>query len=132
MHTTQIRVIYGDCDPMGVVYYANYLRYFEIGRGELMRSREHTYREVEEGGLLLPVTEAHCRYLLPARYDDLLQLETRIIRARGPRVCFAYRLERTPGVLVASGTTEHAVLNSAGRPTRLPPQLVELLAPEQT
>lgn len=131
MHTTDIRVIYGDCDPMGVVYYANYLRYFEVGRGELMRALGRTYRQVEEGGLLLPVTEASCRYRSPARYDDLLHLETRVTRAHGARVCFAYTLTRDAGAVLVTGATEHAVVNSDGRPTRLPDDLRLLLAPTE-
>jgi len=131
MHTTDIRVIYGDCDPMGVVYYANYLRYFEVGRGELMRALGRTYRQVEEGGLLLPVTEASCRYRSPARYDDLLHLETRVTRAQGARVCFAYTLTRGAGAVLVTGATEHAVVNAEGRPTRLPDDLRLLLSPAE-
>lgn len=129
MHTTEIRVPYADTDAMGVVYYANYLRYFEIGRGELMRALGHTYRQVEDGGLLLPVTEARCSYRQPARYDDLLQLETRVTRAQGARVCFAYTLRGEAAAVLVTGATEHAVVNTAGRPTRLPEGLRALLAP---
>ena len=65
-----VRVRYGDIDQMGFAYYANYLRWFEIGRAEMMRSLGRSYREVEEAGVRLPVVEAWCRYLKPARYDD--------------------------------------------------------------
>lgn len=126
-----LRVTYSDTDAMGVVYYANYLRYFEIGRGELMRALGHTYRQVEDGGLLLPVTEASCSYRKPARYDDLLRLETRVTRARGARVCFAYTLRREPDEILVTGVTEHAVVSAVGRPTRLPEGLRALLTPAE-
>lgn len=126
------RVIYGDTDNMGVVYYANYLRYFELGRNEYMRARGLTYREVEARGLVLPVTEASCRYLRPARYDDLLRVETRVVRARGARVVFGYALRRDDGEFLAEGHTEHGVLGSDGRPVRLPADVVAVLAPEES
>ncbi|MHB8764391.1 MAG: acyl-CoA thioesterase [Deferrisomatales bacterium] len=126
------RVIYGDTDNMGVVYYANYLRYFELGRNEYMRGRGLTYREVEARGLMLPVSEARCRYLRPARYDDRLTVETRVRRAKGARVVFAYALRNEAGEVVAEGETEHAVVGDSGRPVRLAADLLAALAPEET
>ena len=73
---TQVRVIYGDTDAMGFAYYGNYLKWFEIGRSEWFRKTGTTYRELEKSGLYLPVVEAHCSYLKPAFYDDLLTIET--------------------------------------------------------
>ena len=70
------RVLYGDTDSMGVAYYANYLRWFEIGRTELFRRVGSTYRLLEEQGCFLPVYEAYCRYHNPARYDDIIRIET--------------------------------------------------------
>jgi acyl-CoA thioester hydrolase len=70
------RVIYGDTDQMGVVYYANYLRWFEMGRTELLRQIGATYSSVEEAGFFFPVTEVSCRYLKPARFDDEITVET--------------------------------------------------------
>ena len=76
MVKTEIRVIYGDTDQMGVVYYANYLRYFEAARNEFIRAKGLRYRDFEvQHGLLLPVAEAHVSYRTPARYDDLLAVE---------------------------------------------------------
>jgi acyl-CoA thioester hydrolase len=97
-----------------------------------MRSRGFPYREVESRGLTLPVSEARCRYLKPARYDDLLTVETRVIRARGARVVFNYTLRNEAGELVAEGSTEHGALGPKGRPVRLPAEVLEVLAPEQT
>ena len=125
------RVIYGDTDNMGVVYYANYLRFFEIGRNEYMRGRGLTYREIEGRGFAFPVSEARCRYHRPARYDDLVRIETRVLRARGARVIFGYALRNEDGELLAEGMTEHGVLGRNGRPVRLPPDMLEAIAPEE-
>lgn len=76
IHRSQHRVLYGDTDAAAVVYNANYLRYFELGRTEFMRDRVCTYREIEQLGIILPVTECHIRFKAPARYDDLLIIET--------------------------------------------------------
>jgi len=76
MHRFAFRVRYGDTDQMGMAYYANYLRWFEVGRAEMMRSLGTSYRAVEDAGIRLPVLEARCRYLKAARYDDLLAVET--------------------------------------------------------
>ncbi len=129
---SHLRVIYGDTDTMGVVYYANYLRFFEFGRTEYMRARGLTYREVEGRGFALPVTEARCRYQRPASYDDLLTVETRVVRARGARVVFGYEIRNEAGELLADGATEHGVLGREGRPVRLPGDVLEALAPEES
>src|SRR6266496_3048052 len=73
---TTIRVRYAETDKMGVVYYANYLVWFEVARADLLRSLGWSYREMEIAGLSLPVIEAHCRYLRPARYDDEIEVRT--------------------------------------------------------
>lgn len=125
------RVIYGDTDAMGIVYYANYFRYFELGRNEYLRARGLTYREVEAAGLALPVAEARCRYRKPARYDDLITVETRVVRARGARVVFAYTVRGDEGAVLVEGETEHGVVGAGGRPTRLPAELLAALAPEE-
>lgn len=130
MIPARCRVIYGDTDNMGVVYYANYLRFFELGRNEYMRARGLTYREVEARGLQLPVTEARCRYRKPARYDDLLTVETRVTRARGARVVFGYAIRGEEGEVLAEGETEHAAVGPGGRPRRVPADILEILAPE--
>jgi acyl-CoA thioester hydrolase len=123
----QIRVLYGDVDQMGIVYYANYLRYFEAGRGEFLRAHGRSYRDVEAEGLRLPVIEARVRYKAPARYDDLLRLETELTQTRGATFQFAYSVRRE-GVELVSGETLHACVNAQGKPTRVPPDLVALAA----
>ena len=82
MFETTIRVIYGDTDQMGVVYYANYLRYFEAGRTELFRSRGSTYLAMEQSGFGLPVVEAHCEYRVSAKFDDLVVVRTQVDELR--------------------------------------------------
>ncbi len=96
MVATPIRVIYGDTDQMGVAYYANYLRWFEAGRNEFIRARGLTYREVEERfRLMLPVAEAHVGYRSPARYDDLVAVETSLAEIDlSPATLAATRLVR--------------------------------------
>ena len=128
MVTTRLRVIYGDTDQMGVVYYANYLRYFEAGRNEFIRAKGLRYRDFEEAfGLRLPVAEASVSYKLPARYDDLLDVEVSLAEVRRASARFEYRLVRE-GVLLATGHTVHACVDLAGKLQRLPPLLLERLA----
>ena len=128
MHRFTLRVRYGDTDQMGFAYYANYLRWFEIGRAELMRSLGRSYRDIEEDGVTLPVVEAHCHYHEPARYDDEVTIETGILARRRASVRFAYRVVRdTDGKLLAHGETEHAYLDREGKPVRAPESLASLL-----
>jgi len=112
---------------MGVVYYANYLVYFERGRTELLRQSGLPYNELEESGFLLPVIESHCEYLKPAVYDDELIIISRIQSAKGVRIhitCEVYRKE----VLLARGYTCHACTDTNGKPCRLPESIKRLVA----
>jgi len=128
MVPTQLRVIYGDTDQMGVVYYANYLRFFEAGRNEFLRAKGMRYRDVEERHrVLLPVTEAGVRYQAPARYDDLVTVETSLAEVRRASARFAYRLLRGDEVL-ATGHTIHACVGLEGRVQRMPRDLLEALS----
>ncbi len=129
MHRYELRVRYGDTDQMGFAYYANYLRWFEIGRAELLRAHGRTYRSVEEDGVSLPVLEATCRYLKPARYDDRLFIETGVAAIGRASVRFAYRVVHADTEeLLAHGTTEHCFMGRDGRPVRPPADLAALLA----
>ena len=128
MHRFELRVRYADTDQMGWAYYANYLRWFEIGRAEMLRALGRTYREVEEGGTLLPVLEARCRYFEGARYDDLVAIETGVADLGKASVTFGYRVVRaTDGTLLASGSTRHCFLGRDGRAGRPPEELRRLL-----
>ena len=125
---TTYRVIYGDTDQMGVTYYANYLRWFEMGRTELMRQAGMPYNVVENDGLYFPVIEVHCRYRSPARFDDVVSVETTIGEVERAAVRFDYILHRQEDShLLASGWTRHACVNSSGRPTRFPAKYSTLL-----
>jgi acyl-CoA thioester hydrolase len=114
------RVLYGDTDQMGVVYYATYLRFFEGARGDWIRQLGLTYAEIEERGIYLPVLEVGVRYLKPARYDDVLEIHLRVSHTR-VKVRFDYKIYREGGsdVLIL-GHTVHACVTREGRPTRAP------------
>lgn len=129
VHAHEIRVRYGDVDRMGFAYYANHLYWFEIARTEWLRARGRSYRDLEEDGVSLPVTEARCRYFAPARYDDLLRLVATLGDLTRVTVRFDYRIEHAgDGRLLATGSTAHCFLDRNGRPVRIDGPLRELLA----
>jgi acyl-CoA thioester hydrolase len=131
--TTQVRVRYAETDQMGIVYYANYLVWFEIGRVELLRSLGLTYSQLEiEDRCILPVVEATCRYRSPARYDDEILIETRPALLRGSVIKFAYRilrkaLEGDEPTLLAEGETVHVVCDAELNRKPLPDRYAEAL-----
>ena len=118
---THVRVRYAETDRMGVVYYANYLVWFEVARTDWLRQTGWSYREMEAEGVSLPVIEAHCEYRQPARYDDEIEIRTRATLLSPIRIRFDYELHRAgaDGPL-ATGHTVHAALDHSGRPCRLP------------
>ena len=123
----RVRVRYAETDQMGVVYYANYLVWFEVGRTEWLRQAGWSYREMEAEGFGLPVIEAHCGYRQSARYDDELDIRARGTLLSPVRVRFDYEVVRTPdGAVLAEGHTVHACLDPEGRPRRLPPRVVAI------
>jgi len=122
----EIRVIFGDTDQMGVVYYANYLRYFESARADYWRSLGKSYKDLEAWGVGLPVVEAHCTYKRPAHYEDVLVVEVEVSELRGASLRFVYRVLRGD-VLLAEGHTRHAVIGTDGRPKALPQALRETI-----
>lgn len=119
-HVATLRVIYGDTDAAGIVYYGHYLRWFEVGRAELMRRKGFSYRETMEQGVLLPVIEAGASYHASARYDDVLRIHAEIREIRGVRLAFGYRIERDDGTLLVTGHTVHAFTGRDGKPVRPP------------
>lgn len=125
---TVVRVRYAETDRMGVVYYANYLVWFEVGRTEWLRESGVTYREMEADGIVLPVIEAHCEYRQPAKYDDELEVLTRATLVTPVRLRFDYEVLRPRNQVLAAGYTVHAALDAAGRACRLPPRVRMLLA----
>ena len=128
VHRCSCRVLYGDTDAGMVVYYANYLRYFERGRTELMREQAMAYRELEEQGIIMPVVECQARYRASARYDDLLVIETVVTAVKAATCRFDYRiLRQADDRLLVEGYTVHAAINQNGRPVRFPKDLVARL-----
>ncbi|MGC2830768.1 MAG: thioesterase family protein [Candidatus Acidiferrum sp.] len=121
-HDATIRVRYAETDQMGVVYHANYLVWFEVGRVELIRALGIEYKRMEkEDDCHIVVADVHCRYHLPARYDELLRIRTRIAESRNRVVKFSYEVFRdTDGKLLAAGETTHIICGSNGRPKLLP------------
>jgi len=128
-HDTAVRVRYAETDQMGVVYHANYLIWFEVGRVELMRAMGFEYKTMEtDDDCHIVVAEAHCRYEKPARYDEVLRIRTRIAEWRNRIVRFSYEVFRdNDDVLLATGLTTHVICGSNGRPKALPPKYRDVL-----
>lgn len=131
--TSRVRVRYAETDQMGVVYYANYLVWFEIGRVELLRAVGLSYDRMEkEHKLILPVVEATCRYKAPARYDDEILIETRPSLLRGSVLKFSYRILRNgmdgaEPQLLAEGETVHVVCDESFERQPLPEEYAAAL-----
>lgn len=126
---TVLRVRYGETDQMGIVYYANYLTWFEVARTEWLRALGWTYKEMEAHGSRLPVIEAFCRYRQSARYDDELEIRTTGELLSPVRVRFTYELLRVAdGATAAEGHTVHAATDAAGRPRKLPERVRALFS----
>jgi acyl-CoA thioester hydrolase len=127
---TLVRVRYAETDKMGVVYYANYYIYFEIGRVEYMRNLGIDYKRMEiEDDTFIFVAESKCRYRRPARYDDLLRIRTRLLSVKRRTIHFGYEiLHNETGELLAAGETIHVVCGSGGKPKTLPEKYRSVLA----
>jgi acyl-CoA thioester hydrolase len=124
---SRIRVRYAETDQMGMVYYANYLIWMEVGRSDFCRECGFSYREMErEEQAFLAVAEANCRYLAPARYDDEVVIETVLSRVRSRVVEFKYQI-KSGGTVLAEGQTLHVVIGNDGRPRSMPDRYLELL-----
>jgi acyl-CoA thioester hydrolase len=126
---SRVRVRYAETDTMGVVYYANYFVWFEVGRTGLLRESGWSYREMEIEGFGLPVIEAHCTYREPAKYDDEIEVRTTGEMLSPVRVKFSYEVVRaSDAATLATGTTVHATLDRNGRPCRLPDRVRTVLS----
>ena len=127
----RVRVRYAETDQMGVVYHANYLVWFEVGRVELMRQRGLNYKTLEqEEGCWIAVVEATARYKAPARYDDELIVETRVLMVRGPVIRFGYRILRVDADtrhLLCEGETVHVVLGRDMKKRVIPKKYADIL-----
>ena len=126
--TSTLRVRYAETDQMGVVYYANFLVWFEIGRTDYCREHGFAYREMEEqDGLYIMVAETRCRYKAPARYDDEIAIRTALRAMRKRVLVFGYEIYRLPEEdLLAEGETVHVITDREGRPRALPDKYRDL------
>jgi acyl-CoA thioester hydrolase len=129
LSTSIVRVRYAETDKMGVVYYAHYFVWFEIGRTEWLRDTGWNYRSMEDEGLGLPVIDAHCEYKMAARYDDELEVRTRGRVISPIKLAFDYQVvRRSDGLTLAHGQTVHVTVDRTGRAVRLPARVKELFA----
>ena len=121
-HDAKVRVRYAETDQMGVVYHANFLVWFEVGRVELMCARGVEYKKMEkEDDCHIVVADVHCRYHHSARYDEVLRIRTRIAESKNRVVMFSYEVIRdADGQVLANGETTHVICGSNGRPRLLP------------
>jgi acyl-CoA thioester hydrolase len=125
-HRYAYQIIFGDTDQMGVVYYGNYMRFFEGARASYWRSLGKTHKDLDDAQIALPVIEAHCNYKRPARYEDLIEVELRVAEVRAASIRFEYTVFRGVEVL-ADGYTRHAVIGPSGRPRALPDSMRALI-----
>ena len=124
---SRFRVRYAETDQMGMVYYANYLIWMEVGRSDLCRECGFSYRDLErEEQAFLAVAEANCRYRAPARYDDEIVVETELTRVKSRVVEFSYRI-KCGTKLLAEGRTVHVVIGTDGKPRAMPDRYLDLL-----
>jgi len=123
-HEIEIRVRYQETDGQRRLHHANYFTYFEMGRTEMLRARGATYRQFEDAGLMMVVSEATCRYRAPAAYDDLLTLRTWVEQMGGASIKHGYEVIRE-GVIIATGFTVVVCVDTEGKVRRLPDWLVE-------
>jgi acyl-CoA thioester hydrolase len=128
INITSYRVIYGDTDQMGVVYYANYLRWFERGRSEWLRQVGLPYSKIEQHGFHFPVLEVNCRYAQSARYDDVVRIETELVEIGRASFTFDYQILReSDHCILATGSTKHACIDDSGRVARIPKILTDAI-----
>ena len=130
VRSTELRVRYAETDQMGVVYYANYLVWCEIGRTEFLRTLGRSYSDLERQGVFLAVSDASLRYHASATYDDLVRVDTRLVRVRSRALEFEYHITNADtGARLVTARTSLVSLDRNGRPSPLPPEFRELLAP---
>ena len=126
---TRLRVRYAETDQAGVVYHSNYLVWFEVGRVELCRDYGFNYREMEtEADAYLPVTECRVKYRVPAKYDDVIVIRSKVTELRSRAIKFAYEVRRAgDDALLAEGETHHIVMNGEGRAKAFPAEYAEMM-----
>jgi acyl-CoA thioester hydrolase len=127
--STDVRVRFADTDAQGIAHNASFLVWFEVARVEYLRTYAGGYQALRDRGIEALVLESHCRYVTPARFDDLLAVHTRCVAVRGARFRYEYAIVRDDGALMADGYTSHACVDAATfAPTRVPEWLKEAVA----
>ncbi len=128
--STQIRVRYAETDQMSYVYYGNYAMYYEVGRVEALRQLGFEYKRLEEQGIMMPVHDLSCKFISPAKYDELLSVKVIIREMPKVRMIFEYEVNNEQGALVNTGKTTLVFINmQTNRPCRAPEGLTEILKP---
>ena len=126
-HVTEVRVRYGETDQMGFCYYGNYAQFLEVARVELLRSKGITYKTLESEGILLPVRTFSIKYIAPSRYDDLLRIETEIIKIQSSRIEFSYVIRDQNSTLIATANTELVFVDSKSKkPIKAPSKISDI------
>jgi acyl-CoA thioester hydrolase len=129
MVVSSVRVLYADTDQMGMANHAVALRWFEQARAEWLRRLGSTYRQIEEGGIMMPIYELSVRYHKPVLYDQQLSLNAQLELPSRVRLVFNYEIrDQASGDLMVTGKTCHATVNKSGRPRSMPDELSALLA----
>jgi acyl-CoA thioester hydrolase len=126
--STNLRVRYAETDKMGFCYYGNYASYFEVARVEALREKGISYKELEDAGILLPVTHFEVRYFQAAKYDELLEIKTQITLLKGVRIAFAYQTYNEQGTLLNEASTELVFVQAATlKPMAIPTFILDQL-----
>ncbi|MCL2799503.1 MAG: acyl-CoA thioesterase [Endomicrobia bacterium] len=125
MNILQLRIAYADTDQMGMVYYGNYLTFFERGRTEFLREVGFEYKTIEERGFFFPVIHAECDYYYPAKYDDLITIETKLTELTAASITCSYKVKLVDKLL-AVGKTKHPFVNKTLKPVRFPKDIREM------
>ena len=126
-HTIEHRVTYKETDQMGVVYYSNYLVWFEMARTEYFRVRGVVYKSLEdEEKIYLPVAESYCRYKTPVGYDDLVEVTAKLTDIGMSRLTFEYEVKKD-GKVTTTGMTKHAFIDAKGKPVSMPEKVKKAL-----
>ncbi|MCC2599316.1 acyl-CoA thioesterase [Sphingobacterium sp. FBM7-1] len=129
-HETKIRIRYAETDKMGYVYYGNYASFYEVARNEMLRSTGITYKDLEDMGIMMPVTDLVCKYHQPARYDDLITIKVYIKERPMVRIQFEYEIYNQNGVLLNTGYTQLVFVDmEKNRPCRAPQIFQEKMEP---
>ena len=128
VNTAEIKVRYAETDKMGIVYYANYLVWFEVARTEYLLSQGLDYREVEKDGLFMAVVESHCVYKAPARYGDTVLVDAWPLDVKHSSLRFNYKVYRkSDRLLLCEGYTTHVLIDKDLRPRKIPEKIKNLL-----